>query len=498
MQANSKKKKSKHSSEKNIKQFAYIDPIIDYYNTNERVSGVNLASNLIRSAKNAVNNDRDFFDWQNEVYNIRNIAQRNNGILDKIISMPVDEALGSDFTINSDIDSEQINDIEQISSHLDLTQKVKDCLIQSRLHGLSCIALKTYNDDDIIDLSDLSQLTLEDLERSKLVVIPVNDLVMLQKVEDGFNVIANYSTSGAIGNYAYFDYNYFQKLTLEGKEVYIGKKEYGLNNQGIYNQDMIFHPSRVFFNLHTRQCNINYSIPIYDNLYNKVIKTVTTYEDAMISNANCIQKPYVSVLKISDYALKKKTSNGQLTQALQNLNSTIATDSVVISDKDDFQATTFNASGLPSLIEKIELNLCLVSGIPYNKLFGSSATGFGSGDDAISNYRSSLLSIHHKAKNLTQAILQEIYNVVFNQDISVCVTFEGIYEISKEANSNEKDKVLSRVQGLYEVGLLSKKQAIEELNATQLLQVPIQYNPLDDEGLDSPPEDPNDTLDNIE
>jgi hypothetical protein len=59
---------------------------------------------------------------------------------------------------------------------------------------------------------------------------------------------------------------------------------------------------------------------------------------------------------------------------------------VVMDKNDEYEQKTLAFSGLADLFEQFRINLAGALRIPVNKLFGQSATGFASGEDAMENY----------------------------------------------------------------------------------------------------------------
>ena len=78
---------------------------------------------------------------------------------------------------------------------------------------------------------------------------------------------------------------------------------------------------------------------------------------------------------------------------------------VAMDTEDGYERKQMTFSGLAELWDQCRMNLCSALKIPMTKLFGMSASGFGSGSDAMENYNSTCANEREEAEPLLRTVI---------------------------------------------------------------------------------------------
>lgn len=183
----------------------------------------------------------------------------------------------------------------------------------------------------------------------------------------------------------------------------------------------------------------------------------------------------IDVYKITGFNASLATAAGTaaiqrrvgLSNQLKNFQSALTMDML-----DDYQQKTLTFSGIPEIYEQVRINLCAYLRIPYDKVFGQSAGGFGSGKDSLDNYNSTVEMIRETANPLVETAggmrCQQLFGFIPDDLEIEWSPLDVLDGVEQEAVKTSKQ---ARILGQFQVGLLSGQEACEALQKEGLLLV---------------------------
>jgi hypothetical protein len=157
----------------------------------------------------------------------------------------------------------------------------------------------------------------------------------------------------------------------------------------------------------------------------------------------------------------------QLSNLLKNYKNALVMDS-----EDDYAQKQIAFGGLADILMECRVNLCAAFKIPYNKLFGDSASGFSSGEDAMENYNA---LVEGDVRDKVIPIIDEVVKLRMQQLFGFIPEFTTQFKPLRILNADEEEDVAAkqqkRVLDLYDRDLLSGAEAMESLHKDGLLNV---------------------------
>jgi hypothetical protein len=127
-------------------------------------------------------------------------------------------------------------------------------------------------------------------------------------------------------------------------------------------------------------------------------------------------------------------------------------------------------------MREIRMQIAADLRMPLSKIFGESASGFGSGQDSIENYNSMVEGeIRAKIKFDILRILELICKKEFDfvpDDLSI--TFKPLRILSAEQEENVKNSQFNRILQAKQSGLISDKEFKDAVNRNNLLGVNLE------------------------
>jgi len=139
--------------------------------------------------------------------------------------------------------------------------------------------------------------------------------------------------------------------------------------------------------------------------------------------------------------------------------------------EDDWNQKQMTWSGLAEIWQELRTNLASALKMPQNKLFGSSATGFGGGQDALENYNATVMGIRIDA----EPPVLETLDLLAQQRFGFIPTYELEWaplenQTATEAEAVKKSKQ-ERVMEMFRDRLVTGKEASSILRAEKLLHI---------------------------
>ena len=157
----------------------------------------------------------------------------------------------------------------------------------------------------------------------------------------------------------------------------------------------------------------------------------------------------------------------QLTNIIKNYKNAI------LMDKEDvYEQKQIAFSGLADLYDELRKNLSADLRIPLPKLFGEATEGFGSGEDALENYNALCESeVREKDIHIVTEVLDILCQKEFGFQPELTVAFKPMRVLSALDEEDIADRKQNRVLALFDRDLLDGQEAMESLAKDSLLNV---------------------------
>lgn len=188
-----------------------------------------------------------------------------------------------------------------------------------------------------------------------------------------------------------------------------------------------------------------------------------------------IDEAKIDVYKIQQFNEQLATAQGtqliqmriQLSNLLKNYKNALVMDS-----EDDYAQKQIAFAGLADILMECRVNLCAAFKIPYNKLFGDSATGFSSGEDAMENYNA---LVEGDVREKVLPLVDEVVKLRMQQLFGFIPEFTTKFKPLRILNALEEADVATKTQklvlDLFDRDLYDGKEAMESLHKDGLINV---------------------------
>jgi hypothetical protein len=157
----------------------------------------------------------------------------------------------------------------------------------------------------------------------------------------------------------------------------------------------------------------------------------------------------------------------QLSNLLKNYKNALVMDS-----GDDYAQKQIAFGGLADILMECRVNLCAAFKIPYNKLFGDSASCFSSGEDSMENYNA---LVEGDVREKVLPLIDEVVKLRMQQLFGFIPEFTTKFHPLRILNASEEEDVANKKQtralALYDRDLLSGQEVMESLHKDKLLNV---------------------------
>lgn len=148
--------------------------------------------------------------------------------------------------------------------------------------------------------------------------------------------------------------------------------------------------------------------------------------------------------------------------------------STVMDKEDTFDQKSLTYTGLAELYVQNRINVCADIGMPEAKLFGQSASGFSSGEDAIENYN---ILVEGERKS-SKPLLREVVNLRCQQLFGFVPEFEIKFKPLRLMSEPEEEQVLTsrqkRATDLFDRQLFSAQEVMTSLDKDNLINIPTE------------------------
>lgn len=427
---------------------------------------------IINNRYYAISNDRSTLSWS---YNTHSFIRT-------MIDQPIHDA----FTKGIIIDSGQLdpNDIQKfynaIEQH-DIINKFKQACIWAELFGGAGLVINIGGDPKQI-------LNIEDIDKNTSIDFYPADLWELSLIN-----MHSYGDPKP-----YIDDDITIKFNREVAEQNIEQRP---EHPSMRKIPYIFygvplHQSRVIPLRGDEVPSLNR--PIYKgwgaSRLEETVAPINAYLKARQAIFSYLDKSLIEIYKIKDFNMAGATIEGsiamqqrlRLSNQLKNYENAIIIDTL-----DDFQQMTIDMNGINTMLEQVNKDLCMALRTPFNKLFGDSATGFSSGEDAMENYNSMIESkVRTRYNRQLLLVLKILSKKIFGYVVDdLQLSFHPLRVLNAEQEENIKDKKFTRIIELYDRGLIKSKEVIQQINLADIFDTEIEEKLKDDFPM-PPPQQP--------
>ena len=169
----------------------------------------------------------------------------------------------------------------------------------------------------------------------------------------------------------------------------------------------------------------------------------------------------------SDTATQNIHRRVALGNQLKNFQHAITMDS-----EDDYIQKTLTFTGIPEIYEQLRMNLCSDLKMPMNKLFGTSATGFGGGQDALENYNCIVEGVREDVEPVAIEMValrcQQLFGFI-PEDITL--KWKPLRVLSGVEEEQIKTSKSNRTLAWFDRNLFTGQEASEQGKADELFGV---------------------------
>lgn len=370
-------------------------------------------------------------------------AYTTHGIIQTLIDQPVEDAFRGGITIKSDdLDTEDIQKLQNYIKENDIIEEVKELAKWNRLYGGGAMIVNTIgksdkplNVDAINENSPLEFYAADLWELNKTNSQPYTERKPYVKpgIADQFFAYGNEIDPSRLlitkGKRA----PSFARPQLRGWGMSEVERLVRSLNQYLKNNDLIF------------ELLDEAKIDVYG---------IEGLSDSLLTKGGT-----EAVAKRIE--LSNRTKNYQ--QAL------------VLDNKDSHDQKQINFAGLSEMLQQIRLGIANDLKMPLTKIFGQSASGFNAGEDDIENYNAMIESeIRGKFDNLIIQMLKLISQKLFGfvpEDIRI--GYIPLRILSAEQEENVNTSVINNVISLYDRGLMSPDEVTDELNQQEIFSIKL-------------------------
>lgn len=343
----------------------------------------------------------------------------------KIIEIPVVDALRKKYQILN-IDEEKINVLMKESRQLHIDSIIRSALMLERLDGGCVILIKNKN--------------------SK------------QKIEE-LDVI----TRDAIG--------YF----IENNEI-----KFQYNGEYIDQDRIILFKGFCPFTVEEFGVTQLFSPSVLQPIYADILKAIGIRESVY----RLTQKSSVIMALVDNFTTMNQTKANQIKNALNK----IGNDQAIILDEQNVKLEEFTTSfgALPDLISIYQKILASALDVPVTRFLGISNSGLTqSSDGDLENYYNMLQGYQesHIVPRL-EAIYRLIYKSIWGEDQqyeAMQIQFPPLWNLSEKEHEEKNKNMLARIMDCLSAGLMTKEEAIKEINSKHIFSFELSGDRSDSE-----------------
>ena len=362
---------------------------------------------------------------------------RTNGIADRIINLPVNDAFKNGFKIESQqLSQDQKTDLQKIIETKGFVILIKDAISLSRTYGGSAVVVgqgkktelggtASYNDISFIAIPRYMAMagkTPQDIEteiRNEIVLRPVLN--------------NEYTTEYEKDNVIFFP----------------GK---GNTVDGIID-------------------HYGWGFSVFEN----IIGALASYTQIIDAINNLIETSNMGIFKAD--RLKESINNnenaiGFIRQMLEDVDYQKDFKTYIIDKEDEYDFRSQNFSGLAEIIDTAKFNLSAHVGLPALYLFGQGSSAFGSGEDQIQTYISYITNEIYKKyeKGILQIIKKVCYLEFGFVPSDLEIMFNSVNTLRSAEETAKQQLQMQAIENLYTSGVITGDELRAKIDSIGLFE----------------------------
>ncbi len=366
-----------------------------------------------------------------------------DGIFKKIVVQRVQDALKGELNITSELLSpEQIDELKDDINEKNIIETVKQLLYWDRLFGgagLIC-EVEGQGSSELLTLSNINQ----------------GDKINYYAVD-----------RWEFSNTPYTSSDQIKSANIDEEFYYY---EHIINKSRILLLRGVAAPSLIRPILQGWGLSVVEPLIAPSNNYQKALNLVYELMDEAKVDVYKIDGLNTTLLVGEDKVVKDKL---EVVNELKNFMKAIAMDS-----KDDFIQKQLNLTGIIDIIHELKLDICSAMDYPITKLFGTSPSGFNSGDSELRMYNS---TVEAETRPYIFNILKKILKLeckclfgIYVDDLEL--TLPPLETLNQEQLEGAKDREFARLMQLKDRDLIQKETLENAINRANLFNDSIELD----------------------
>jgi phage-related protein (TIGR01555 family) len=421
---------AKNKNKKRLENGVFQDTVQSVIQQGTQVNQLGTAQNAYRT--DLITNDR---------WSLTNLYSQH-GVLQTLVDVPVLDAFRAGYTLKSEQASPE--EIEKVINKFEnegyKSELIKACQWK-RLYGGAGLIINTGDTSKPFNIDRIN-------DKTKLEIISADRWELFNSEASLNSVDRLYDQAEKLeGNYMYYGHIVHRSRVLEVK----GKEAPALLRSRLMGFGLSeFEKVISSFNMYQKEINVLFQM--MDKSKRDIVK-ISGFRDTFLNKGSEATAEYMR----TQYAL----SNFM--------------DCIVMDAEDLFEMHQINFAGFADMWKQLKENLAADFRFPLTKLFGVSSAGFNSGEDDIENYNA---MVESEVRTFIKPVAVDLFNITFQQLFQyipddLVFEFNPLRIMSSEQEEIIKAQKFARITQSLEMRLITDKQAVDAINAGNLLEIKI-------------------------
>jgi uncharacterized protein len=210
-----------------------------------------------------------------------------------------------------------------------------------------------------------------------------------------------------------------------------------------------------------------------------------------------VDEAKVDIYKIQQFNTSLASAQGtaliQLRMQLGNMIKNYQ-NALVMDATDEYEQKQIAFGGLADILEQFRINLCAALRFPMNKLFGTSATGFASGEDSMENYNAMIeVEVRDRIKQVVRWVIELRMQQLWGFIPEFTFNFKPLRVLTGVEEETVATSKQNRALALFDRDLTNGQETTEILQKEKLLNMETEVGtgarePEPKAGFGAPPE----------
>jgi phage-related protein (TIGR01555 family) len=351
---------------------------------------------------------------------------KSQPVIQNTIDMPVQDALKGGVDFRSDeLDKDDIKEFEEKLDDMQFYLQVKTLEEWARLFGGAAMVINT-------DQDPATPLNLNKLYGHPLRFYPASRWELQ-------------SSRRYAEEYVFYGQRFHKSriLTVSGKEAPY-QIRWMLQDWGLSEMEKLLEP----FNIYLRTQNA-----IYDLL--KEAKVDIFQFEGFLSQLSSNKGTQLAIQRVQMMNMAKSSSNA-----------------LVMDMKDKYEQKVMTFSGLAEMCVQNRISLASATRIPINKLFGTGAQGFSSGEDDLENY---IMLVESEVREHMRPSLKELFDLVainlWGESFDMPFDYKPLRVVSYEVEEQIKTSKHARYFQDMQAGMLTPQEYMQLQQKEKLIPI---------------------------